>query len=694
MSAIAELLQRKTPRRRRTAAEGPAAAAPPDGLLELTEAIRRIVDGQLDAPLPPLPTKSPLHGHLEQVERLRGRLASLTRTLEEQTLEEGASERQRREAMRDLAGSFEAVVAGAIESVDEHVSTALEASADAVARVAQVASATTQSSAGVAEIDRMTQQTADLTTRMAEQARVAHSTTTELGTAAEDVLGVADIIQAIAAQTNLLALNATIEAARAGEAGRGFAVVASEVKTLAQQTAEATERVKSLIAAVQSAAGRVTEATGAIAGAVGELSENARVVASAVVEQSAANREIAAGSEEASARMRSFEARMADIRGGVEQVHRGAGDFLSQIRAEAGVSADAVTFGQSAPLTGDAAGLGTAMRDGIALAFAEINAAGGSGGRQLRLETLDDAYDPERTLANVRKMVRSGTVFGLLGSVGTPTAKLAELVARGGGIPFVGPVTGAGFLRDPGLRHVLNIRASYQQEIDALVGWMTGRVKARRPALLLQGDAYGQTVLSALTRALQPHGIALAASAAFDRRTADVGPAFEEIRRAEPDLVFIAGTARTTADFVRLAREGGLDCPLATISFVGSNDFARQVGPAGAGVVISQVVPLPTDRRQPLVARYLDATDRLGLCRQADFQSLEGYVTGLAVGELLAAAGEPLTRPGFLQTAAGARRELDIAGFRLAFGPDCNQGSDRVFLTELLPDGSYRPVEG
>jgi len=663
-----------------------------DGLAALADAVRQVVDGQLDAPMPAFPPGSPLHALVEQTERMRTRLGALSQIIEEHTLEEGAAEKQRSTAMHGLAENFEAAVSGSISSVDGHVATALRDSSDSVDRVAQVASAATESSASVTEIGRMTQQTADLTERMTEQTRIARETTSELGSAASDILGVADIIQTIAGQTNLLALNATIEAARAGEAGRGFAVVANEVKTLAQQTADATDRVKNLIAAVESATGRVTDATGAIGEAVEELNTNAGIVASAVEEQQSANEEIAANAEEILARMRSFEERMQEVRGGVQKIQDGANAFLSEIRAEAGITAGEITFGQSAPLTGTAASLGTAMRDGIALAFAEVNAAGGVQGRKLKLETKDDGYVPERTLDNVRAMVRSGAVFGLIGSVGTPTSKLAELVARGGGIPFIGPVTGAAFLRDPQFRHVLNIRASYQQEVDALVKWMTGTVRAKRPALLFQGDAYGQTVMAALGKALEPHGIALAARGAYERQTGDVRPAYEIIRQADPDIIFMAGTAGTTAAFVHLAREGGLKCPLATISFVGSRDFARQAGPSGAGVVISQVVPLPTEGGQAVVRRYLDSARRHGMCTEPDFQSLEGYVTGLAVAEILASIAQPLTRDAFVRAATGIRHDVDIAGFRLSFGPDRNQGSDQVYLTELKADGGFELI--
>ncbi|MCF8501893.1 MAG: ABC transporter substrate-binding protein, partial [Rhodospirillum sp.] len=638
----------------------PAGDGPTDrdggGLAAVTAVLRRINDGELNASFPKVADGTPLRTHLTEVERLRVRVVALTTRLEEHTLEEGTTERLRREEARKMADSIEDVVAKGIAVIEENVTRALDTSAEAMGRVAQVAGAAAQSANGVGEIDQMTRKTSDLSTRMADQAILARDITTELGTAAEGVLSVAQIIQNIAGQTNLLALNATIEAARAGEAGRGFTVVAGEVKTLAHQTGEATEKVKSLIAAVQSAAGRVVDATVLIGDAARALQDNAGVVAGAVEEQSHANQDIASHSEEVAEDMRGFGEKMREIREGVHGVGMGTGAFLARIRAEPGVTKDAVVLGQSAPLTGPAAALGLATRDGIALAFTEINAQGGVGGRALRLECMDDGYDPERTLGNVRKMVRDGGVFGFVGTVGTPTSKLAELVARGGGIPLVGPVTGADFLRAPELHHVLNLRASYKREVEALVHWMGSTVHAKRPALMFQGDAYGQTVRKALLDVLgERNGPPLIASAAYERGTGDISQAFEIIRAADPDVIFLSGTAGPTAAFAKLTRDNGMTMPLATISFVGANGFAKAAGAAGAGTVISQVVPLPTDTKLALVRRYRAAADRYSLCREPDFQSLEGYATGLTVAALLDGQKSP-NRAGFVEAMAAIPR--------------------------------------
>ena len=133
-------------------------------------------------------------------------------------------------------------------------------------------------------------------------------------------------------------------------------------------------------------------------------------------------------------------------------------------QAETGVHADRVVFGQSAALEGPASALGQGMQLGIRAAFEEANRNGGVHGRQLELISYDDGYEPEKAIAQTKKLINEDQVFALIGGVGTPTSKAAQPVATDAQVPFIGPFTGAGFLRNPELGNVVNIRGSYDQE--------------------------------------------------------------------------------------------------------------------------------------------------------------------------------------------------------------------------------------
>ncbi|MCA3597144.1 MAG: HAMP domain-containing protein [Methylobacterium sp.] len=198
-------------------------------------------------------------------------------------------------AMRHASQALEA---------DSHALTAQthlaeEATASASREVSSVAVATEQLSKSVDDVSRQALRSTEVANRAVQQSEHATSMMTELAREAERIGDVVELIRSIAGQTNLLALNATIEAARAGEAGRGFAVVASEVKSLAGQTAKATEGIVNKITSIQSASSDVSNAIGLIGGILQEMSSIAASVASAVEEQSSALATIAHNVNEA-----------------------------------------------------------------------------------------------------------------------------------------------------------------------------------------------------------------------------------------------------------------------------------------------------------------------------------------------------------------------------------------------------------
>jgi methyl-accepting chemotaxis protein len=175
---------------------------------------------------------------------------------------------------------------------NSRVKVAEKASGDASVSVESVASASQELSASIDDISRQASHAAGIASRAVTRARETDGTVQGLAKTATGIGEVVGLINSIAAQTNLLALNATIEAARAGEAGRGFAVVASEVKSLASQTAKATDDISEQIADIQRVAGEAIEAIKAIGGIIGEVNEVATAIAAAVEEQGAATQEI------------------------------------------------------------------------------------------------------------------------------------------------------------------------------------------------------------------------------------------------------------------------------------------------------------------------------------------------------------------------------------------------------------------
>jgi branched-chain amino acid transport system substrate-binding protein len=165
-------------------------------------------------------------------------------------------------------------------------------------------------------------------------------------------------------------------------------------------------------------------------------------------------------------------------------------------RAETGVTSDAILFGQAAALEGPSSALGEGMRQGILAAFAEINAKGGVHGRKLHLVSRDDGYDPDRSVVQTTKLIEEDSIFALIGAVGTPTAIATVPISSARNVPFIGPFTGAEFLRAPELRSVVNIRASYSAEAEAWIKHLTEDLHFTNIAIFYQDDSFGRDGLA------------------------------------------------------------------------------------------------------------------------------------------------------------------------------------------------------
>lgn len=362
------------------------------------------------------------------------------------------------------------------------------------------------------------------------------------------------------------------------------------------------------------------------------------------------------------------------------------------VQAESGVYDDHILFGQSAAFEGPAAALGLGMREGILAAFNEANAAGGVKGRKLELVTYNDGYEPESAIANTRRLIDDEKVFALVGEVGTPTSSAAQPIATEAGVPFIGPFTGAGFLRNPDLTNVVNIRGSYDQETEAWIEHLTSDLDIKRIAILYQDDSFGRAGLSGVQTAMQKRGMKLVAEGTYERNTTAVKMSLLAIRKADPEAVVMVGAYKPCAEFIKLARKLGMKSLFINISFVGSNALAKELGADGEGVVISQVVPFPEDGGLPLVAQYLAAMKAMDPSAEPGFVSLEGYMVGALVIQVLQKMPGEVTREGFLSTLTMVGT-FDLGGVTLTFGPGDNQGMDSVFLTAIYADGSIRPID-
>lgn len=358
--------------------------------------------------------------------------------------------------------------------------------------------------------------------------------------------------------------------------------------------------------------------------------------------------------------------------------------------AEDGVTQSRIVIGQSCALAGPAQALGQGMRDGALAYFKHINAEGGIKGKIIKLITLDDGYEPEACVSNTKQLIEKDKVFLLFGYVGTPTSKAIFDLIKKTKVPYFAPFTGAEFLRNPLTSGIFNIRASYYQETETMVDNLLMN-NLKRISVFYQDDSYGEAGLKGVKIALKKRGMKITGKASYERNTVDVENAVSEVAISNPDAVIMIGAYKPCAKFIRLMRDGTKSRPIfLNVSFVGADALAATLGNKGLGVVVTQVVPYPFDKRISVVAEYHRMTQKYMMDSKISFTGLEGFIAAKTLCKIFEKM-PGLTRADFIRTAEAMYEYL--GGFKVRFTRKNHQGSDLVHLTQIGPGGFISNID-
>jgi ABC-type branched-subunit amino acid transport system substrate-binding protein len=368
-----------------------------------------------------------------------------------------------------------------------------------------------------------------------------------------------------------------------------------------------------------------------------------------------------------------------------------------------GVTDREIRFGIAAPFSGSAKELGRQMKLGIDTAFNLVNDAGGVDGRMLRLIAADDGYEPTRTTEAIKRLYEKDQVFGFIGNVGTPTAAVAVPYALERRMLFFGAFTGANVLRnDPPDRYVFNYRASYAEETDAVVRYLTKlrRLQPRQIAVFAQQDSYGDAGFAGVAKAFRALGVSDSAILRLNyrRNTVDVDDAVNQLKSQKPAIkaVVMVSTYRAAAKFIEKTRDLVPGMIYTNVSFVGSTALSEELMLLGArfatGVIVTQVVPAVAGYSS-MVLEYKNALTKYFPGEKPDYVSLEGYVAANVLIQALKRTGPQLDTERLIDNLE-SMRNLDLGlGTPLNFGRAEHQASHKIWGTAIDDNGRYQPIE-
>lgn len=327
----------------------------------LTDAMRRLADDDTEVEIKYASNRDEIGAMARALEIFKANALEIKRLNADKAVAEREQREERARLLAEVSDQIQQSIGGiaqrmasaseqvqsaarSLSSVSEQTSlqsnSVASASNQTSTNVQTVASAADELSASVQEISRQIAKSTEVTRNAVQKVEQANEEVTVLENAADEVTLVIDLINDIAGQTNLLALNATIEASRAGEAGKGFAVVATEVKSLASQTARATNDIAGQIQAMQAATKNAVRAIQAIGQVMSEIDEVSNGIAAAIEEQGAATQEIARNVEEAASGAHKVNDDIKQVAQAAEENKLNATDLLSASETMHGDSAN------------------------------------------------------------------------------------------------------------------------------------------------------------------------------------------------------------------------------------------------------------------------------------------------------------------------------------------------------------------
>ena len=312
-----------------------------------------------------------------------------------------------------------------------------------------------------------------------------------------------------------------------------------------------------------------------------------------------------------------------------------------------------ILIGTSIPNTGIIKSWGDAVSSGANAYFSYANENNIIKNKKIDFLVYDDKYEPELTYENTQKLIYKDRVFALFGFVGTPTVKRVLPILYDENIPFFSSFTGASFLRDEKNKNFINFRSSYDQEIETLINYLNNRKKLNKIAVFYQNDDYGEEGYISLVNSLKQKNLKLVAEGSYKRNTLSINHAFNEIKDAKPEVIFMIGAYKTNSLFIKKAKENEnlKDVIFCTISFGDANSIVKELENLNSNtknIIFSQVVPSYTNKNLPVVIEYQELMKKYYPNSELGFLSFEAFLSSKILVNAISRIKGEITRSKFL----------------------------------------------
>ena len=352
--------------------------------------------------------------------------------------------------------------------------------------------------------------------------------------------------------------------------------------------------------------------------------------------------------------------------------------------ADAKVPGGDIVIGQSAHLTGPLAPTLQAVLRGQDMALQEFNRKGGVGGRNVRLVTLDDAYDAHKTVANVNQLLARDDVVALFGLTNTAGIGAVLPVLAEKKVPLVGIYSGSPALRAKHNPYFFTTMASYRDEVVQMVRNLV-TLQRSEIALVYQNSPFGQLMVPVVEETCKELGTTLVAKASLEVSGSDAAAAANTLAAARPQAVIFMSFGPSLVHFVKAARQK-VAAPIYCISIANSRQLMQALGDEARGLAIAQIAPYPFRATTALTRSYHAAMEAVEL--PVDYDHFFGYLNIQVVLEGLRRAGRGVT-PQKLVAAVEGMRHTDLGGYTVDYSPANHHGSRLVELVMLGPGGRY-----